>query len=188
MWEVDTRGKHPRFTLAADQRGRGCSQHLDLGKFLSLWTGQQGVIWSWSHGASPEVNIKGNTPPTSNRPREAAEEGLAPCFHLEPLGPLLRQVRAHPSLSRDHQDCLRPGILLSGTEQINCISWEFPCVHQSPFSADVGEKLHCCPCLFELSLVQRGAPGGPSEDALAEGERRAGLPPLPRPPCSPGTG
>lgn len=125
MGEAGARGKQPRFTLAADQQGRGCSRHLDLGKFLHLRTGQQGGIWSWSLRAGPEVNIKGNTPPTSNRPHEAAEEGLAPGFHLEPLGPLLRQVRAHPSPSRDPRDSSRPGILLFGTKQTNDISLEF---------------------------------------------------------------
>lgn len=136
--------------------GKGCSRHLDLGKFLHLRTGQQGGIWSWSLGASPEVNIKGNTPPTSNRPREAAEEGLAPGFHLEPLGPLLRQVRAHPSPSRDPRDSSRPGILLFGTKQTNERHlFGISC----PFSAAAGEKPHCCQLSSEH---HRGAAGEPT--------------------------
>lgn len=140
-------GKHPRFTLASDQRGRGCSQHLDLLEFLSWQTRQQAVIWSQSHEALLEVNIKANAPHRSNGPCEPAEEGLA----------LIIVKTGGSPTSKDHGDSFCLKMLLFGTEQINCISLEFPLLHQSPFSADVGEKLYCCLChRFEQCLMQRG--------------------------------
>lgn len=105
------------------------------------------MIWSQSHEALLEVNIKANAPHRSNGPCEPAEEGLA----------LIIVKTGGSPTSKDHGDsfCLR--MLLFGTEQINCISLEFPLLHQSPFSADVGEKLYCCLChRFEQCLMQRG--------------------------------
>lgn len=140
-------------------------------EFLSWQTWQWGVgrvIWSWSHEAHPEVNIKGNTPHRSKDPCEPTEEGLTPCLPVELSSPLLRQVGApavHAFKDCGDSFCLRR--LLFGTEQINCVSLEFPLLHQSPFLADVEEKLHCCPChLFESHLMQQGVPGELGRDPL----------------------
>lgn len=58
-------------------------------------------------------------------------------------------------------------MLLLGTEQINCISLEFPLLHQSPFLVDVGEKRHGWPrYLSESCLMRQGVQGELSQDAL----------------------
>lgn len=58
-------------------------------------------------------------------------------------------------------------MLLLGTEQINCISLEFPLLHQSPLLVDVGEKRHGWPrYLSESCLMRQGVQGELSQDAL----------------------
>ena len=140
-------------------------------EFLSWQTWQWGVgrvIWSQSCEAHPEVNIKGNAPHRSKDPCEPTKEGLTPNLPVELSSPLLRQVGAptvHTFKDCGDSFCLRS--LLFGTEQINCISLEFPLLHQSPFLTNVGEKLHCCPChLFESCLMQQGVQGELGQDLL----------------------
>lgn len=81
-------------------------------------------------------------------------------------------------------------MLLSGTKQINCISLEFPLLHQSAFLADVREKLQRCPChLSELCFVQQRVQGELGQDALCHA-RVVGLRDFPssRGPCALGEG
>lgn len=172
------RGRPPGLTLAADQRERRGSQHLDLSEFLSCRTGQRGVIWSWPQEAGPEVNIKGE----HTDPVHPARKGWPPafiwshschCYHGS--GPIRPGTTVTPRVPEFF--CLVP-------EQINYISLEFPPLHQSPFTAVVGEKLQCCHCLLSFSAGRctRGAGGGGRAGELAR------LPPVPRRPCSAGMG
>ena len=167
------RGRPPGFTLAADQRERRCSQHLDLAEFLSCRMRQRGVIWSWPREAGPEVNIKGEC----TDPVNPARKGWPPafiwsrschCYHgSEPIRP---GTTVTPRVAEFF--CLVP-------EQINYISLEFPPLHQSPFTAVVGEKLQCCHCLLSFSAARctQGA-GGAERASWRDSPRSPGVPVL----------
>lgn len=131
--------------------------------------GGEGDLGSVPRGPR-RVHIKGKAPHRSKGPREPAKEGLTPAF----LWAALTIVRTGGSPIRPRttfkgrSDPFPLRMLLFGTEQINGISVEFPLLHQSPLSADVGEKRHgWWPCyLSEPCLTRQGVQEEPSQAAL----------------------